>query len=58
MFKTASCITWAEISAHSHSITQQGAIPWLSETRLPSFFVQACIYIKKKKIIKEDVERW
>jgi len=48
MFKTASCITWAEISAHSHSITQQGAIPWLSETQVAFLFCSS-LYIYKEK---------
>jgi len=47
MFKTVSCITWAEISAHSHSITQQGAIPWLSETQVAFLFCSS-LYIYKE----------
>ena len=41
MFKTASCITWAEISPHLHSIRQQRAIAWFSTQVAFLFFIQS-----------------
>ena len=45
MFKTASCITWAEISPHLHSIRQQGAIAWLSKAQVAFLFFIQSMYL-------------
>ena len=58
MFKTARALHGPK-SAHTRTASRsKGQSLGSVRPRLPSFFVQACIYIKKKKIIKEDVARW
>ena len=64
MVKTASCITWAEISPHLHSIRQQRAIAWFSTQVAFLFFYSKHVFSidkytsRQRKIATEEVAQW